>query len=242
MSLSKSTSERVEIAVGDGPPMGGYLARPAGPGPFPGVVVAMELFGVDADVREVCDRLAALGLLALAPDFHHRTAPGAELPRDAAGRERGFELLHLMTRPQVLADAGAAIGHLRALGSERVSMVGLSLGGHLAYLAATALDLDAVAVFYGGWLTSTEMPFSRPEPTLALTPNIAGRLLYLVGEDDHVVLPEQQREIAAALHAAGSQHRFVAYPGAGHGFLRTDPAAAADAWERVRDLLLRKQQ
>jgi carboxymethylenebutenolidase len=59
----------------------------------------MELFGVDAGVRDVCDRLAGLGVVALAPDFHHRTAPGSELSRDPAGRERGFELLGLMTQP-----------------------------------------------------------------------------------------------------------------------------------------------
>src|ERR1700730_9819794 len=91
-------AERVDVQVGEGSPMGAYLARPAVSGPFPGVLVAMELFGVDAAVRDVCDRLAGLGFVALAPDLHHRTAPGAELPRDPAGRERGFELLGLMTR------------------------------------------------------------------------------------------------------------------------------------------------
>ncbi|GIH46652.1 carboxymethylenebutenolidase [Microbispora rosea] len=59
-------------------------------GIFPGVVVAMELFGVSAHVRDVCERLAADGYLALAPDLYHRDAPGIELPHDAAGRERGF--------------------------------------------------------------------------------------------------------------------------------------------------------
>ncbi|WP_246114000.1 dienelactone hydrolase family protein [Streptomyces montanus] len=230
-------TEQVDIPVGDGPPMGAYIARPRAPGPFPGVLVGMELFGVDADVRDVCDRLAGLGFVALAPDFHHRTAPGSELPRDPAGRERGFELLGLMTRATVLSDVGAAIGHLHAVGSARVSMVGLSLGGHIAYLAATEFDLAAVAVFYGGWLPTTDIPISRPEPTLSLTPKITGRLLFLVGERDHVVPPAQQREITDALREAGIQHEMVVYPGIGHRFLHTDPATAADAWHRVHALL-----
>ncbi|MFR9800523.1 dienelactone hydrolase family protein [Streptomyces sp. MS06] len=230
-------TERVGVPVDDLPPMGAYLARPAAPGPFPGVVVGMELFGVDAAVREVCDRLAGLGFAAIAPDLHHRTAPGTELPRDPAGRERGFELLGLMTRTGVLRDVRACMDHLRASGSEHVGMVGLSLGGHVAYLAATRLDLAAVAVFYGGWLPTTDIPLSRPEPTLSLTPSITGRLLFLVGEDDHVVPPDHRREIADALGAAGVEHEVVVYPGVGHGFLGTDPAAAADAWHRVHTLL-----
>ena len=231
-------TEHVEIQVGDdGPPMSAYLSRPADGGPFPGVVVGMELFGVDTAVRAACDRLAGLGFAALAPDLHHRTAPGVELPRDAEGRERGFELLGLMTRATVVDDVRACVNYLRGAGSDRVGMVGLSMGGHIAYLAATALDLAAVAVFYGGWLPTTDISLSRPEPTLSLTPGITGRVLYLVGEDDHVVPPEHRREIAAALRNAGVEHEIVVYPGAGHGFLSTDPAAADDAWRRVQALL-----
>ena len=230
-------TEQVDIPVGDGLPMGAYMARPTAPGPFQGVLVGMELFGVDAAVRNVCDHLARLGFVALAPDFHHRTAPGSELLRDPAGREHGFELLELMTRAALLSDVGAAIDHLRSLGSDRVSMVGLSLGGHIAYLAATEFDLAAVAVFYGGWLPTTDIPISRPEPTLSLTPKITGRVLFLVGEDDHVVPPAQQREIADALREAGIRHEMVVYPGVGHGFLHAEPTTAADAWRRVHTLL-----
>ncbi len=67
--------------------------------------------------------------------------------------------------------------------THRVSMVGLSLGGHIAYVAATEFDLAEVAVFYGGWLPSTDIPISRPEPTLSLPPNLTGPVLFLVGEE-----------------------------------------------------------
>ncbi|MBE3014449.1 dienelactone hydrolase family protein [Microbispora sp. NEAU-D428] len=222
--------------------MGAFLARPAGPGPFPGVVVAMELFGVSAHVRDVCERLALDGYVAMAPDLYHRVAPGIELPHDAAGRERGFDLLHRLTRDQVVHDVRAAMDHLRTRGCARVGMVGLSLGGHVAYLAATRLDLAAVAVVYGGWIPAADIPLSRPEPTLALTPGITGRVLLLVGTEDHVVPPDHRRMIADALRAAAVRHEIVEYADVGHGFLcdrrdTFDAAAADDAWRRVRELL-----
>ncbi len=236
-------TQTVEIAVDDGTTMGGYVARPTGPGPFPGVVVGMELFGVSAHVREVCERLATLGFVALSPDLYHRTMPGVELAEDAAGRERGFQLLRQQTREQVLSDIAATIDRLHADGSAAVGMVGLSVGGHVAYLAATEFDLPAVAVLYGGWLPTTDIPLGRPEPTLARTAQITGRLLILVGEEDKVVPPEHRREIAQALRGAGVRHEIIEYPGVAHGFLSDRrapyrPVAAHDAWRRVQDLLI----
>lgn len=232
----------VEIEVDEGPPMGGYVARPVGPGPFPGVVVAMELFGVSAHVRDVCERLAGLGFVGLAPDLYHRTAARVELAEDASGRARGFELLHQMTRAQVLRDVGAVVDSLHRNGSARVGALGLSVGGHVAYLAATELDLAAVAVLYGGWIPTTDIPISRPEPTLARTRQITGRLLIIIGEHDHVIPPEHRRQIAHALRAANVRHEIIEYPGAAHGFLSDrrdtyDPEAADDAWLRVQQLL-----
>ena len=61
-------------------------------------------------------------------------------------------------------------------------MVGFSAGGHLSYLAACRLPIERTAVLSGGWLPSTDIPMRGPTPTLELTPEITGRLLYLVGE------------------------------------------------------------
>ncbi len=165
-----------------------------------------------------------------------------ELAEDAAGRERGFQLLHQQTREQVLRDIAAAIARLHADASAAVGMVGLSVGGHVAYLAATEFDLPAVAVIYGGMLPTIDIPIGRPEPTLARTPQITGRLLVLVGEEDQVVPPEHRRDIAQAMRTAGVRHEIITYPGVGHGFLNDrratyNPAAAHDAWQRVQDLL-----
>lgn len=235
-------TETVQISVGSARPMGAYLARPDTAGPLPGVLVGMELFGVSAHVRDVCERLASLGYLALAPDLYHRTAPGVELPAEDTGRERGFALLHQMTRQQVVDDVRVARDYLDARSSGVAGMVGLSIGGHVAYLAAAELDLPAVAVVYGGWIPTTDIPLSRPTPTIDKTPAITGRMLILVGEDDPLIPPPHRRLLSRALARAAVTHELVTYQGAGHGFLcdrrnTYNEPAATDAWRRIAQLL-----
>src|SRR4051794_35898997 len=134
------------VEIGD---MRAYHAWPAEGQPRGSVIVAHELFGVTAHVRDVSERLAATGLAALAPEFMR----GTELPHNADGRDRGFERLHALTRDQVLADASAAADFL---GGREVALLGLSLGGHIAYLAATELPASHLIAAYPGWLTNTD--------------------------------------------------------------------------------------
>lgn len=238
------TTETVHIAVADATSMPAVAFRPAGKPSLVGVIVAHELFGVNPDIEEVTRELAAAGHLAVAPEFYHRHArPRAWLPRDQAGREQGFSLLHTMTRTDALADVAAAIDWLQADPDvQEVAVVGFSAGGHLAYLAACQLPLSRTAVLYGGWLPTTTIPLSQPTPTLDLTPGITGRLLYLVGEDDALIDAAERRQIEQALVAAGTDHELIAYPGVEHAFFWPDtpayaPAARQDALARVIDLL-----
>jgi carboxymethylenebutenolidase len=103
------TREHVVVAVKNQPPMGAYLAYPTDPLPRAAVIVGMELFGVTQHIRSVTDRVAALGYLAIAPDFYHRAETGVELPYDQAGRSKGFELLHQLSRDYVLQDVQATL-------------------------------------------------------------------------------------------------------------------------------------
>jgi carboxymethylenebutenolidase len=123
-------------------------------------------------------------------------------------------------------------------------MIGFSVGGHLSYLAACRLPIEATAVLYGGWLPTTDIPMSQPTPTLDLTPGIRGRILYLVGEDDALINAAQRRQIGDAMKAAGVEHDLVAYPGAEHAFFWAgipafDQAARDDAWSRMLAMLSR---
>lgn len=244
------STEWIDLTVNDGDGtsvMAGYLARPAAPGPHPNVLVGFEMFGVTGYIRGVVQRLARLGYSALAPDFYHRLGDRVELSADAEGRERGFKLLTGIHRDGVRQDVQAAIAYLAGQpgGSNRTAMLGLSVGGHIAYYAATQLPLAALIVCYPGWLTGTDIPLSQPEPTLALTPRIADLgtpVLFLVGDQDHLVTTEQRGLIAGQLDGAGVQHEMIVYPDTPHGFLCQErdtyrPAAAEDAWSHITALL-----
>jgi carboxymethylenebutenolidase len=244
MAGMTTTDAAIQIPMGDGTALPAYLARPAARPAPAGVIVAHELFGVNPDIRQVADDCAAAGYLTIAPEFYHRDSqPGHWLERSDTGRQQGFSLLHRLTRERALADVAAAIGWLReAPGIERIAMIGFSAGGHLSYLAACRLPVSRTAVLYGGWLPSTDIPMSQPTPTLALTPGITGRLLYLVGADDRLIDAGQRGQIRAALTAAGTDHELVVYPGTEHAFFwpgtpAFNQAARDDAWARILSLL-----
>ena len=230
----------ISIPVADGTALPAHIARPAGEQAPVAVIVAHELFAVNPDIRGVVAELAGAGYLAIAPEFYHRAVePGRWLQRDDAGRQEGFALLKQLQRQHVIDDVAAAGDWLRSQpGVERIAMVGFSVGGHLAYLAATRLPLSRTAVVYGGWLPHADFPFGQAPPTLDLTPGITGRLLYLVGEEDFLIDAGQRGQIQAALEAAGVGHELVTYPGTGHAFFWKDtpefrPTARDDAWARI---------
>lgn len=230
-------------------PMQAYLALPADAMPRVAVIVGSEIFGVTHHVREIVERLAELGYVAIAPDFHHRAEPGAALAYDAAGQARALSLVRSLRRDEAIADVEATIVYLRAAyGTMRVGMIGFSMGGHIAYLCAARCDLCAVAVFYAGWIGNTDVPLSQPEATITLTPQIAARgtyVLYIAAELDDLVSKDERECVEAALSAAGVPHESVTYAGAKHGFAfngraEYDAGASADAWKRVVALFRRQ--
>jgi carboxymethylenebutenolidase len=244
---SEIQGEWVEWPV-DGVSMSGYIARPSGEarGPVPAVIVCMELFGVTAHVRDVTERVARLGYVALAPEFYHRAAPHTDLPHDAAGRERGMALIDAMERAEVVRDFDATLAYLRARPdvSGPVGVLGFSLGGHLACLAAASCDVAVTASFYPGWLTTTEKGIGRPTPTVESLPHVrdrGGRLALFFGGKDHLITPDQVQLVRRTIEEAGVRGEVIVYEGATHGFFcdqrPTFDAPSRDAaWARVQAL------
>jgi carboxymethylenebutenolidase len=151
------SNERVSIPLAGGGRMGGYLARPKTGGPFPAVLVYMEIFGVNAHIRDVADRVAREGYLALAPDYFHRTGPGVEYGYDEKGMTGGMKLLGALRADEMIADAKAAIAWLRQrpdVRGDRIGAMGFCIGGHMTYLTACETDVRAAASFYGGGIAA----------------------------------------------------------------------------------------
>ena len=235
------TTERVVVPV-DGGQMKAYLARPKGGGPHPGVIVWEEIFGVNSHIRDVTERVAREGYVAIAPNFFHRTAPDLDVGYDDAGRAAGIAAMQKLDADQMIADARAALAFLRAQPgtTQKVGVMGFCIGGHMTYLTAAETDVAAAASFYGGGIAAKQGPGGKPTP-IHRTNKIKGRILCLFGGKDAMIDAAQVAAIRQALEQHSVRHEIVVYPDADHGFFcdqrpTYDEAAAKDAWERVKRL------
>ena len=235
-------TERVHINV-ENKTMGGYLARPTDSTPRPGVLVYMEIFGVNSHIRDVTERVAREGYVALAPDFFHRTGPGVEYGYDEKGMTEGIKLLNQLKADEMIADARATLSFLKRqnfVKGDKIGAMGFCVGGHVTYLTACETEVKAAASFYGGGI-ARDQGFGGAPSTIGRTSKIKGRILCLFGDKDASIPMDQVNAIRAELEKHKIRHEVVVYPGAEHGFFcdqraSYNKAAADDAWERVKKL------
>ena len=245
-SLAVNSSWQL-LAGPEGLPLRCWWSLPAGHPPRAAVLVLPEVFGLNAWVRSVADRLAAEGFAALAVPVFARTAPDLELGYDEEGLLEGRRHRDAVRADQLLADLGSVITWLQSqpgLEGRPVGCVGFCFGGHLAMLAATLPQVAATCDFYGARV-STFRP-GGGEPTLDLLPQVHGHLLCLAGTADPLMPATELAAIEAALESAsqadpGRQSRQLLLPGAGHGFMceaRADfqAEAARQGWAAMLDL------
>lgn len=245
----KITNEKIVIQVpGSSSVMSGYLARPDTAGEFPGVIIGMEIFGVNDHIKDITNSVAELGYVAIAVDFYHRTEPDLELSYDTEGRNKGMELMRQLAREEVLEDVESTMDFLKFTEniSGKIGFIGFSIGGHIAFLAATQLEIAVTICFYAGWIVNSDIKLSQPEPTITLTSGIAkqgGLLIYFVGGQDSLITKEQLKLMEAALNAAEVRYELIIYPEAEHGFFcdqrpsTFDQTSRNDAWDQVQKIL-----
>ena len=211
----------------------GYLARPDGDGPWPGVVALHEAFGVDGVLRRQCDRLAEAGYLTLAPDLYS---------------DGGARRCLIPTMRALLSGSGRAYADIEAARrwlldaadcTGRVGVIGFCMGGGFALVVSTR-GFEVAADNYGIVPRRAAQALRGACPIVA---NYPRRDVLTLG---------QAAKLESALTALGVEHDIKVYDGAGHSFLNDapngprplrplmrianvgpDPSAAADAWQRI---------
>jgi carboxymethylenebutenolidase len=232
-----SSTEYVNLAVSDGTEMRAYLARPTG-APKAGLIVFQEAFGVNPHVRDLTERFAREGYLAIAPELFHRTAPGLE----AGYADLAPVAPHMkaMTDPALESDIRASYDWLKSQDVSSVSSVGYCMGGRCAALAAIILPLGCGISYYGGGIAPSQF---FPALLDRLKDLQAPMLLFWGGQDHHIG-PDKVQEVNNALRAANKQFVNVEFSFADHGFFcdarpSYSPEAAAEAWPLTLAFLAR---
>lgn len=205
----------------------GYLSYPdAGKGG--GVLVLQEWWGLVPHIKDVADRLARAGFIALAPDLYH----GAS----AASPDKAGKLMMELNIAETEKDLRGAIQYLLdqdEVTSSGVGTIGFCMGGMLSLYAATRNpEVKACVVFYG--------IHPKFEPNLE---SLSAPVLGFYGELDKMVSPAAVKQLEKNLKALGKSVETHIYPGADHAFFNDERPevykreAAEDAWTRTLTFL-----
>jgi carboxymethylenebutenolidase len=215
----------------------GYRAMPATGGPFPVVLVAAEILGLNAYIKDICRRLAKTGYYAVVPDLYTRKA---DLTKITAMAEI-MPIVNTKFDTELVADYDATVAYAAASGkadTSRMGMTGVCRGGRttLVYAAANP-KLKAVVAWYGP--VGGQANEYTPRTAMDRAGEIKVPVLGLYGAKDAGIPVEQAEKFFAALKAAGTPAELVVYPEAGHAFnadYRPDSyrkADSEDGWQRM---------
>ena len=233
MSELEIVKEKVELAVADGTRMAAYVARPKAGGAHPGLLVFQEAFGVNHHIRNVAERFAAEGYVAIAPELFHRTAPpGFE------GSYTDFPAVmphvQAVTTETAEADVRSTYDWLRSSAkANEISSVGFCMGGRVSFIANSTVALRAAVSFYGGGIAPG---------LLDRTAKLQAPSLFIWGGMDKHITPEKRRAVTDALSAEKKIYVNAEFSRADHGFFcderaAYEPHSARQAWALTLEFL-----
>ncbi len=225
-------SNRVQVHTPDGP-MPAFVWLPTS-GSGPGLLLLQEIFGVSNYVQRRAADLAAVGYVVLAPELYWRL-DDARIDEGALDAvDQAVALAMALDWPTTVADAAAALSHLRGLEEVHggAGVVGFCFGGGLAFNVAAEDSPDALVSYYGS---------SIPD-LLDLAPLVTAPSLHHFGLSDAYIDQATVERIRVAVTADGRPAQFEVYEGANHAFDNDDfgfhhPEASALAWQRTLDFL-----
>ncbi|SRR5712692_503699 len=228
----KIRTEFVTLAVNDGTTMRAYVTQPVSSANRPGLILCQEAFGVNAHIRDVAERFAREGYLAIAPELFHRTGPGFEGKYDDFASVMGH--YSALKDPQIEADLHAAYVWLRSnrVGEDTPPVaVGFCLGGRVAFQAVLTLPVACAVSFYGGGIAPNPM---NPGVLNRVSQLCAPMLFFWGGKDQHIDVT-QVNAVVYALREAKKDYTNVVFSEADHGFFcdarpSYNQVAASQAW------------
>lgn len=233
-------AETIGMTGHNGDRIGAYVAKPLGPGPFPGVVLIHHAPGWDEWYIEATQRFAHHGYLAICPNLYERVGHGSPEDVGAMVRNAGG-----VPDAQVVGDIEAAIRWLRLqqVHNGKVGVIGTCSGGRQTVLVASQVDgVDAAVDCWGGGVVMApdQLNDNRPVAPIDMTANLSAPLLGLFGNEDSSPTPEQVDQHEEALKNHGKLYEFHRYDGAGHGFFYYDrpmyrQEQAVDGWKKIWD-------
>lgn len=241
MPIFSHASEKREIVSeavrfeGKGGTLGGYLSRPAGKGPYPGVVVIHENRGVTDYIKDVTRELAKAGYVGLSVNLVSRSL-GADYP---GGSDEAMNALGKLSDAEAMADLDAGVEYLKkqpVVFTNSIGCMGFCMGGRFSLLfAAHRKDLKAAVVFYGR--TVNKPTPLQPKSPVDLAPEITAPLLGNYGAADAGIPVDDVKKLEEVLKKSGKTVDIKIYPEAKHAFHREGPnyhpEAAKDAWRRT---------
>lgn len=220
--MAKITTSAISFAAGSGQATG-FLAIPEGPDPHPGLIVIQEFWGLNDHIKDVTQRLAAEGFVALAPDLYD-----GKVTTDAT---EARQLLMSLDQSTALEKLNGAVEYLKAhpqVAESRIGVIGFCMGGfHALNVACHNRDVRVVTPFYG-----------RIPPDSVLE-SLNAPVLYFFGEKDHHLPAADVDRLEQFIRRTGRSGGVVRYPEADHAFFNDTrkevyrPADAADAWTRA---------
>jgi len=238
MAYEGMIAETVSVNGHEGDMISAYVARPLGPGPFPGVVLIHHLPGWDEWYREATRKFAHHGYAAISHNLYHRAGEGSADDVAAKVRAEGG-----VPDAQVIGDTEGAVQWLRAQPylNGKVGVIGSCSGGRQAFLYACHTEsIDAVIDLWGGGVVmeQDQLDAKRPVSPIEFTAQLSCPLLGLFGNEDRAPSPEEVDQHEAALKQRGKAYEFHRYDDAGHGFFYYHRPMyrieqALDGWEKV---------
>ena len=225
--------------------LNGYAAHPEGKGPFPGMVVMMEAYGITGHIQGVCERLAKSGFVAVAPDIFH----GEVLSYTDSAKV--MAKIPTLNDEQILREIGETLDWLglqKNVDKRRLGIIGFCMGGRHAFYANCRYPerLKAAVGFYGGGIAveGAKDRFGRTPP-IAEADKMQAPIFLGYGADDQGIPPAEHARIAEKLSSLKKRYTLAVYPGAGHAFLCEEranyaPAVAARPWPEAIEFLHRE--